>query len=146
VDILTAQQPSPAQVSGVTIVLDGTGTNCIVSSPTNGLTASPRLQLSHNLTPPVWTYMTNTPTITGTNYVWTFPFPYPDMGFLMAVVPSANPGVVSLASVLQLTPRTVATATSTTWGFGAGIVCADTNYVYVSVGSNVWKRAALSTW
>ncbi|MEN6533323.1 MAG: hypothetical protein ABFD89_06645 [Bryobacteraceae bacterium] len=146
VDILIAQQPSPAHVTGVSIVLDGTGTNCVVSAPTNGLTASPRLQLSHNLTPPVWAYMTNTPSIIGTNYVWTFPFPYPDMAFLMTMVPSASPGVVTLASVLQLAPRTITNSTATTWGYGAGIVCADTNYVYVSTGSNTWKRAALSTW
>jgi hypothetical protein len=146
VDVLTAQEPSPIRVGGVSITLDGTGTNIVVSVPTNGLSASPRLELSHTAALPIWAWMTNTPSVTGTNYVWTFGFPYPDQGFLTSMVPSASPGAITLGGVLQLTPRTITNATATTWGYGAGILCADTNYVYVSVGSNSWKRAALTSW
>ena len=146
VDILTAQEPAPTTVTGTSIALDGTGTNVVVSIQTNGLTASPRLKLSHNLTPPVWAYITNSPSIIGANYVWTVPLPYSDMGFLMTVVPSVSPGLITLSGVLQLAPRTITNATASTWGYGAGILCADTNYIYVSVGSNSWKRASLSSW
>lgn len=44
------------------------------------------------------------------------------------------------------TPTTISTATNSTFGFGAGLMLCDTNYVYVSVGTNRWKRAALSSW
>ena len=90
--------------------------------------------------------MSTTPTNSGTNWVFSFVTPYVDSAFVAAVVPSANPGVFSMAAVLQLTPRTVTNASDSTWGNGSGLVCCDSNYVYVSVGSNVWKRVALSSW
>jgi len=50
------------------------------------------------------------------------------------------------ASLLRVAPYTVTNATDTTWTNGAGLICIDTNYVYISVGTNQWKRAALATW
>jgi len=51
-----------------------------------------------------------------------------------------------LNGVLELTPRTIAATNSTTWGRGAGLVCVDGDYVYISVGTNAWKRATLEAW
>jgi hypothetical protein len=42
--------------------------------------------------------------------------------------------------------RTITNAGDSTFGVGAGVVCLDTNYLYVSVATNAWKRAALSSW
>lgn len=41
------------------------------------------------------------------------------------------------------TPRTIVNSTDT--GF-TGEICWDTNYLYVCVGNNTWKRSGLSTW
>lgn len=41
---------------------------------------------------------------------------------------------------------TISNATASTWGVGAGIVCVDADFVYVSTGTNAWKRAAISGW
>ena len=43
-------------------------------------------------------------------------------------------------------PLTVTNSTDTTWGYGAGLFTWDTNHVFVSVGTNLWKRAAISAW
>ena len=50
---------------------------------------------------------------------------------------------VNADTVRVRTARTPASATAT----GAtGEICWDANYIYVAVGTNTWKRAALSTW
>lgn len=48
--------------------------------------------------------------------------------------------------MFRLTPFTVTNSTDSTFGHGAGILCADSNYIYISVATNLWKRAALSAW
>ena len=55
-------------------------------------------------------------------------------------------GVPVEVGLINLTNTTIVSATSTTWGLGAGLMCFDSGYVYVSVGTNAWKRASLSTW
>lgn len=42
--------------------------------------------------------------------------------------------------------RTAKTPTSATTTGNAGDICWDTNYVYVCVATNTWKRAALTSW
>jgi hypothetical protein len=50
---------------------------------------------------------------------------------------------VNADTVRVRTARTPASASAT----GAtGEICWDANYIYVAVGTNTWKRAALSTW
>ncbi len=138
--------PTPVAVTNLITATVAQRTNVTVRVPTNGLAVAPTLKLSHYLVPLNWSYMSTTPTNSGTNWVFSFVTPYVDSAFVAAVVPSANPGVFSMAAVLQLTPRTVTNASDSTWGNGSGLVCCDSNYVYVSVGSNVWKRVALSSW
>lgn len=48
------------------------------------------------------------------------------------------------APFLKLTPYTVASNTATTFTNGAGLMAADTNWLYVSIGSNSWARIALT--
>jgi hypothetical protein len=56
--------------------------------------------------------------------------------------PTAN--IDHTGSTLRLrTSRTPASASATG---NAGDICWDTNYVYVCVATNTWKRSALSTW
>ena len=40
---------------------------------------------------------------------------------------------------------TVTHSTNTTYGYGSGLLTADTNYLYVSVGTNAWRRLAIPT-
>ena len=59
---------------------------------------------------------------------------------------SVNPSArVTIASdkMRLTTAKTPASATDTG---NTGDICWDSNYVYVCVASNTWKRAALSTW
>ena len=49
-------------------------------------------------------------------------------------------------SLAKWEPLTIPDATNTTWGYGGGLMCMDSNYVYVSVGTNAWKRTPLSAW
>lgn len=51
--------------------------------------------------------------------------------------------VASLKGVLEMTPRTITNSNASTWGKGAGLICVDANYIYISTGTNTWKRAAL---
>lgn len=53
--------------------------------------------------------------------------------------------VQDLASQLPA-PGTVAKSCDSTSGHGAGLVKWDADYIYISVGTNQWKRAALTTW
>ena len=36
-------------------------------------------------------------------------------------------------------------STNSTFGYGAGLITCDTNYIYVSVGTNAWNRISIST-
>jgi hypothetical protein len=51
-----------------------------------------------------------------------------------------------LASIANyfVPPQTIATSTAA--AAGAGQITWDTNYIYVSVGTNLWKRAAITNW
>lgn len=42
--------------------------------------------------------------------------------------------------------HSVTNATNTTWGYGGGLLRWDTNYLYVSIGTNAWKRVAITNW
>jgi hypothetical protein len=43
-------------------------------------------------------------------------------------------------------PFTVTNSTDSTFGYGAGLLRWDTNYLYISVGTNQWKRVGLNSW
>ena len=52
---------------------------------------------------------------------------------------------VATASFVLLTPQTITSSTNPTFGHGAGVLCADTNYLYLSIGTNHWQRLAWGT-
>ena len=47
------------------------------------------------------------------------------------------------SSIRVRTSNTPASASATG---NAGTICWDSNYIYVCVATNTWKRAAISTW
>lgn len=145
VDMIRATASQPVSLTNVSVSVTS-ATNITVKVPTNGLSAAPQLEFSHYLFPVVWAWLTNAATIASTNYSWTFKQPYPDAGFIMVMVPASSPNVLTLAGLVNLPPNTVTNSTNSTLGYGAGLVCADSNYVYVSVATNLWRRAALSSW
>jgi len=55
-------------------------------------------------------------------------------------------GAIQDLAARQPAAGTVTNSTDSTGGRGAGLIRWDTNYLYVSVGTNQWKRAALSSW
>lgn len=136
----------PAAVSITNISGTASGTNVVIKVATNGVAGPPTLLLSHYLRPVNWVSITNTATVSGTNYQYTVAKPWTDEGFIIGLLPSVNPFVLSLAGLMQLAPRTITNSTDSTYGFGAGLGGWDSNYVYISVGTNLWKRSALSSW
>ena len=138
--------PATTVTNTIAAAIDGTGTNVVITVATNGVSSGVRLMFTHVLSPMNWQLLNSAPVLTGGQWVFTVPFPWTDSGFCAATIPSPNPGVLTLQAVLALTPRTITNATDTTWGYGAGLVVADTNYVNISVGTNHWKRAALTSW
>lgn len=49
------------------------------------------------------------------------------------------------ADLLRLrTSKTPSSATDT--AVGRGLICTDSDYIYISTGSNAWKRVAIATW
>ena len=63
----------------------------------------------------------------------------------IVVPPATTPAALSLApspGVWQ-TLFTVTNSTDSSYGYGAGLMRWDTNYIYVTYGTNLWKRAAL---
>ena len=59
-----------------------------------------------------------------------------------SVSPNAKLDINSNSFILE-TPKTPASATA---ACTTGMISWDTNYVYVCVGTNAWKRSAISTW
>jgi len=47
---------------------------------------------------------------------------------------------------LRLKPTTINNSNDSTFGFGAGLICADSSHIYVSTGTNKWKRVSLTSW
>jgi len=171
-NIQTYNWSSNVVTSGNNQVGIETGTNVLITVA-NGITNPPILLFTHSLTAPHWTRLaavssypsTNVFVRTQTNWdggyppavvdytyvtnrgmLLSFTMPFSDQGFIRASAAPSLPSFADLNGVLAMTQRTVTNATSTTWGRGAGMLCVDSNYVYVSVGTNVWKRSSLSTW
>lgn len=46
---------------------------------------------------------------------------------------------------MQIVPTTITNSSSSTYGFGAGLIGVDTNYLYISVGFNSWRRISIPT-
>ena len=144
-DLITATASQPVSIAAVSVTVTNS-TNILVKVPTNGVIGSLRLQLSHYIKPTAWIWLTNVPSVVTTNYQWTIPKPYSDTGFLMAMAPSTNEAVITLGGFLRLRSVTITNSSDSTYGYTDGLIRWDSNYIYVSVASNLWKRAALSTW
>lgn len=122
------------------------GTNFILHLPDTYTPESLRVLYSHRLEPDDWRCLPSVNVATNGEVQVSFSVPDVDYGFFKVVEDSGAPVVASLKGVLEMTPRTIAATNSTTWGRGAGLVCVDGDYVYISVGTNAWKRATLEAW
>jgi hypothetical protein len=149
-DSAFAVSPKGVLSFGYSTGISLSGNTVTVRVWTNGITAIPTAQWSATLDHPKWSLVPNVtnswPTPTGTNFVLTFPKPATNSCFIRIGFGEDYPSVTAIAGVLAMPSRTITASTNTTWGRGEGLVCVDTNYVYVSVGTNQWKRASLSAW
>jgi hypothetical protein len=146
---LFSAQAAPVALGTVSAIAIESGTNIAITVATNSQGA-PLLQFTPSLNPTMWAWVTNQTTSFPyqTNGLWTVKTPMPTnaIGFYRVAYAQAGQSRLSVAGLLALIPRKITNATDTTWGGGAGLVCVDSNYVYVSVGTNLWKRAALTSW
>ncbi|MGA2787649.1 MAG: hypothetical protein ABSF60_08980 [Verrucomicrobiota bacterium] len=130
--------------------LDGTHTNLLIMTPVTNLVTGWLLETCTNLNAPViwqtalgYTMTTNTGVVTFTapmNFALQCQF----FRLRNAATQSASFSIPVAMPALLLTPGTITNSTDP--AAGAGLVCIDTNFVYVSVGTNRWKRASLSSW
>ena len=107
---VSESQPMSVTINSCTVT---NSTNVVVKVATNGVSIAPRLEFSHYIAPPVWSWLTNSPTVSGTNYVWLFVRPYGDSGFLIAMVPNTNLPSITLSGNVTL-PGTI-NATNGAW-------------------------------
>ena len=56
----------------------------------------------------------------------------------------ADPARVQAMPFLKLSGFTVTHSTNSTFGYGAGLVACDAGFIYVSTGTNAWRRVALA--
>lgn len=121
-------------------------TNVLVTLPAAYTSSVPRVLFSHTAKSPAWSRLSSTATATNDTLEVAFTVPNADYGFFRIAIDDGRPAFGTLNGVLELQPRTIGAANATTWGRGAGLVCVDSNYVYVAVGTNSWKRAAMEAW
>jgi hypothetical protein len=119
------------------------GTNFILHLPDTYTPESLRVLYSHRLEPDDWRCLPSVNVATNGEVQVSFSVPDVDYGFFKVVEDSGAPVVASLKGVLEMTPRTITNSNASTWGKGAGLICVDANYIYISTGTNTWKRAAL---
>ena len=109
-------------------------------------------QLTNGSPPYLWKTFTNYTTVTNsgeltfTNLMNTN---FPVSSFRIRGPITFGPATFSVPVVATgffQAPYTVTNSTNTTSGRGAGLMYWDTNYVYVSVGTNLWKRLALTNY
>lgn len=126
------------------------GNTVTINVWTNGVTSSPVPQFTTDIGHPAWSLVNNVtngyPTAVGTNYVLTFPKPATNSCFIRAGWGNDYPNITSVAGVLSSPVRTITNSTDSTFGKGAGLICSDGAYIYVSTATNTWTRAALSSW
>lgn len=130
------------------------GTNPVtIYIETNGLAAAPTVEYASSFQDPQWRLVpnaTNSYPETATNdcYMVQFDLPVSPAAFRASVKGGKAFQVFGdvQAERYSATPYTVTNADDTTWGYGAGLIRWDADYIYVSTASNTWKRAALTTW
>jgi hypothetical protein len=127
-------------------------TPVVVGVNTNSLRSAPTLQVAENLAKPEWnvpaSITSSYPNATNGCYVLSFPSST-DHLFVKACTSSGRAFQVFgdiQAERYSATPYTVTNSTDSTFGYGSGLMRWDTNYIYVSVATNRWKRSALTTW
>ncbi len=121
-------------------------TNVLVTLPAAYTSSVPVVLFAQRIDAPEWTRLARTATATNETMEVRFSVPNADYGFFRIAIDDGRPAFGTLNGVLELQPRTIGAANATTWGRGAGLVCVDSNYVYVAVGTNSWKRAAMEAW
>jgi hypothetical protein len=142
-------QGAPVALGVISNISIENGTNLVFNIGTNS-TGVPVLQFTPSLNPVMWSWVTNFSTSYpySTNRLWTLKTAMPtnSVGFYRVAYSQAGQSRVWVGGLLALSPRTVTNSTDTTWGNGPGLVCVDSNYLYVAVATNKWKRVSLTTW
>jgi hypothetical protein len=116
------------------------------------LQMSPALELTSGFQPiSYYTLTTNTGIATFAIPLYLLPA---DKAFFRIVSPQTA-GVVSdwpvqtpyvwFGTNVNFLTNTVTHSTNSTLGYGAGLMTMDTNYIYVSIGSNAWRRISIPT-
>jgi hypothetical protein len=139
-----------------TPVIDATGTNYQVSILTTNFIAGWQFQVQTNLVQPFYTpanykLATNSGVATFTvpitslsQQIGFFRIITPLSGAFVSTDPVQTPYLFLGTNATYLT-NSVTHSTNSTLGFGAGLFTCDTNYFYISIGTNNWRRISIPT-
>ena len=144
--------------TNLSIAIDATGTNYVLSMATNNFVPGWHVQMSPDLTLvngftnwTAYTVATNAGIVSFTIPAYLLPANY---AFFRIVSLTASAVVsdwplqtpfVFFGTNVNFATNTVSHSTNSTLGFGAGLMTCDTNYFYVSVGTNIWRRISIPT-
>ena len=127
--------------------MDGTGTNFQFTIYATNLVTGWHIESSTNLALTYgWSLFTGyTTNISGGVVTFTVPmnFSLPQGQFFRAA--STLNMAFLLNTPLVVLTNTISHSTNSTYGYGAGVWAADTNYFYVSVATNQWRRISIPT-
>ena len=149
---------APATISSTNLSIAISGTNYVLNIATTNFVAGWHVQMSPDLTLingftnwTAYTVATNAGIVSFTIPAYLLP---PTFAFFR-IVSFTTPAVISdwpiqtpyvfFGTNVNYTTNTVSHSTNSTFGFGAGLMTCDTNYFYVSVGTNAWRRISIPT-
>ncbi len=133
------------------LFVDGTATNVALQIMQTNLTNGFTIQSSTNLSITAgFTLFTNYTLSTNTGVVtFTIPINFNEGQRFWRAVSGSSASVTFFTPVTMpyanLVSNTITHSTNSTLGYGAGLITCDTNYIYVSVATNTWRRVAIPT-
>lgn len=128
------------------------GTNILISTPQTNLVAGWQLTVSTNLAIQ-YSFVTTTNYLLSTNsgiVTFTIRIDPTVPIYLFKLVGSGINSSTAFYVPVQMpeayfVTNTITASTNSTFGYGAGLMTCDTNYVYVSIGTNNWRRITIPT-
>ena len=127
--------------------VDGTGTNFQFTIYATNLVTGWHIEATTNLANTYGWYPFSNYTTNISAGVVTFTIPI-DFTLAYGQYFRANQTLVTaflLSAPLVVLTNTISHSTNSTYGYGAGVWAADTNYFYVSVATNTWRRISIPT-
>ena len=151
--IIEVWAPAVFFSTNISLVIDATGTNYALSIAASNLVAGAHLVMSTNIALPAGGFqLFNSYTAATNSGIVTFTMPISKTPGFCAFFQVAAFSLGAVATDYALTvpylvlqANTVSHSTNSTFGYGAGLMTCDTNWIYLSVAINQWRRVSIPT-